>query len=204
MAAAATAVLSLSLAFEGCADGVGKTRRFLAGLSCGMSRDQVHALLPATVERWQCDEGAASERCETNLKRGPGIELSFSRSGLEAIRAYETVGPMKSFSHPRLNLCTGERTIPVAVLAFEGAWQDATVIVDGRAAAEMQGAGVELEIALGRRQIALAAGERHSDVAQFELSATSSRVQVTFDATGNATVSPEEWRGPWEPRAGLY
>lgn len=191
-----------SLAFvliSGCSNGWQDATALLDELSCGMSEEEVMALLASLKHTIQWDSGSDG-RLHTTLKRGPNLSFFFSPEGLYAVRASETVAPMKVFLHPRRNLCTGERTIQVTVLAAAESWKGADILVDGRAAGELTDTPVpsaNLELPLGDHEVRLQAPDSLSSAADLVLTSESSHVTVVFDRGDDPPHVTTDPTGMW-------
>lgn len=167
-----------------CSHGWQDPSALLDELACGMSKEEVVALLTSLEHRVQWESKFDGRLYEVNLRRGPSLSLFFSPEGLYAVRASETVAPMSVFLHPRTNLCTGERTIKVTVLAAGEAWKGGHILVDSQAAGELTDSpapSATMELPLGDHQVRLRAGDRLSPAAALILTPESSHVTVVFD-----------------------
>jgi hypothetical protein len=162
-----------------------------------MTKTEVESVLTTRTKhgiQWQ--SSFDGRYYEVSLERGPNLSFHFAEEGLYAVRASETVAPMKVFLHPRDNLCTGEKTIQVEVLAAGDAWTDSAVLIDGRAIGEP---GLELELGLGKHQIRLESSHGSSRTADLVLTSESSAVTVTFDEEGHSNVTRRPTTMWWRP-----
>lgn len=189
----------------GCSNGWQDATALLDELSCGMSEEEVMTLLASLNHNTHWDSSSDGRLHEVTVRRGPNLSFYFSPDGLYAVRASETVAPMKVFSHPRRNLCTGERTIRVTVLAAGEAWKGSDILIDGQVAGELTDTPVpsaKLELPLGDHEVRLQTPDALSPAADLVLTPESSHVTVVFDAGDDppqiTTAPTEMW---WRPHS---
>lgn len=95
--------LTLLLA-AGCSDDWEETSTLLDELRCGMTKTEIVSVLATRTTRTkhgiQWESTFDGRYYEVSLERGPNLSFYFSEKGLYAVRASETVAPMKLFLHP--------------------------------------------------------------------------------------------------------
>ena len=190
----ATCAMLLSLVF-GCADGWGEARAVLDQLSCGMSKEDVASLLARTTSGAKPTPVPADDLYDVAIDSGPNLRFFFSPEGLYAVRVTEAVGLMRVFEHPRENLCTGERSIRVTVVADEK-WRGSSISLNGHFVGDLPDSAVpstDLELPLGEHQVQLAGRDDLSAAASLDLTEKSSHLTVVFlgPAAPVVTADPE-------------
>lgn len=198
------ALFSLLVLGLGCSDGWREATNVLEKLDCGMSKEAVISILP-TSHSARSTSHSDGELYEISIESGPRLRLFFSPDGLYAVRVTEVVGLMKVFEHPLENLCTGERSIRVTVMAENARWGGSSVILDGLAVGRLPVSAVptiDLELPLGRHQVHLQGGDGLSAAAPLELTDESGHVTVVFGESAAPVVTkdppespPRRWRG---------
>lgn len=185
---------SLSLFVLGCSDGWREATFVLEKLDCGMSKEDVISLLPGEGFSGRSIQHPAGELYEVSMESGPSLRLFFSPDGLYAVRVIEVVGLMKVFEHPLENLCTGERSIRVTVMAEDERWSGSSIELDGQVVGQLPASPVptvDLELPLGNHRIHLQGGDRRSAAAPLHLTAESGHVTVVFRAGAAPVITKD-------------
>jgi hypothetical protein len=165
-----------------------------------MSKEDVISLLTSESRSARSIPQPADDLYEVSIESGPNLRLFFSPEGLYAVRVIETVGLMKVFEHPLENLCTGEKSVRVTVLAEDEKWSGSSIKLDGRVVRQLPASAVptvDLEVPLGSHQLQLEDGDALSAAAPLELTAESSHVTVVFRGSAAPVITTD----PPEPSA---
>lgn len=183
----------LSLLVLGCSDGWREATFVLEKLDCGMSKEDVISLLPVG-HGGRSIRHPAGELYEVSMESGLGLRMFFSPDGLYAVRVTEVVGLMKVFEHPLENLCTGERSIRVTVMAEDERWSGGSIELDGQVVGQLPASAVptvDLELPLGSHRVHLQGGDGRSAAAPLELTAESGHVTVVFRASAAPVITKD-------------